>query len=595
MRRTSRVIWMAPLIVWLGIFAPVSHCLTGENANQRFRLPDTLHFKDGSVLVNPELVGADVDALLVKSGKGEQRISLSVLDRGDETIGSALVQNILRIAEAAGVTPQAGSGIRLRRITGNILVSNLTANSQIIVFTIPPPASLALSEKAAGDFQGAIEIADVDKKGNFELTVPVGARFSVVAQVITWSMPMPKAAEWRVASEKIENDHVEFRVVLDERGFPVGSGNLVPTDHLSVTACATAPTTGDSQLAGSPGAFQFDKVNYSVVTVFYGTDRKREGSRFGKVVYGGNRGELALGSCEVSIPANHHIGELETKSRWKFFSRSDDPEQYVLLLGTRPMKPDAFFEALRAKTSGSGSQQVLVFVHGYNVTFEDAARRTGQMAADLNFKGAALFFSWPSQGVFEKYPTDEVNIEWSEPDLRRFLELTLAQAGAKEIFLIAHSMGNRALTRALGNLANQQPAMRNLIKGIILAAPDIDADVFKRDIAPGFLANEPPDSSRIVTLYASTHDRALAASKKFHTYARAGDCSDRVVYVPGIETIDASAVDTDLFTLGHSYFGYSRSVLSDIHYLITEKLRAEKRFGLRPIETPDGTHWVIRE
>ena len=161
---------------------------------------------------------------------------------------------------------------------------------------------------------------------------------------------------------------------------------------------------------------------------------------------------------------------------------------------------------------------------------------------------------------------------------------------------MAHSIGNRTLTRALGNLAIEAPNLRASIKAIILAAPDIDADVFKRDIAPRFVpANVTDPAAPIVTLYVSKHDLALAASKKFHSYPRVGDCSDGIAFVPGVETVDASSVDTDIFSLGHSYFGYSRSVLSDIHALVVERLHAEKRFGLRTIDSPAGKYWAFKE
>ena len=112
-------------------------------------------------------------------------------------------------------------------------------------------------------------------------------------------------------------------------------------------------------------------------------------------------------------------------------------------------------------------------------------------------------------------------------------------------------MGNRALTRALGSLLAEDLSVRPRLKEVILTAPDIDADVFRRDIAPALVA-----SGRPITLYASSKDLALVASKKVHGYARAGDAGPGLVVLPGIETIDASTVDTSL--LAHSYFAETR-------------------------------------
>lgn len=121
-------------------------------------------------------------------------------------------------------------------------------------------------------------------------------------------------------------------------------------------------------------------------------------------------------------------------------------------------------------------------------------------------------------------------------------------------------MGTRTLSRALLEIANEKPNNK-LFKEIVLAAPDIDADVFQRDILPKMQ----PVASRI-TLYASSRDKALQASKEVHGYPRAGESeTNSLVIAPGLDTVDASLVDTS-FT-GHSYFAENRSVISDIYYL----------------------------
>ena len=71
---------------------------------------------------------------------------------------------------------------------------------------------------------------------------------------------------------------------------------------------------------------------------------------------------------------------------------------------------------------------------------------------------------------------DETNAEWAVPDLKRFLADLGARSGARKIHLIAHSMGNRALTNALRELSTQADADLSAFQEVILAAPDIDAD-----------------------------------------------------------------------------------------------------------------------
>jgi esterase/lipase superfamily enzyme len=119
---------------------------------------------------------------------------------------------------------------------------------------------------------------------------------------------------------------------------------------------------------------------------------------------------------------------------------------------------------------------------------------------------------------------------------------------------------------------------------VILTAPDIDADVF-RQVAAAFRR-----AARRVTLYASERDRALLASHKVHGYPRAGDGGRNIVVVPGIDTIDASALETDF--LGHSFFGSNDSVISDLFYVL--RGHAPKgRSRLRPRESPAGSYWAF--
>ena len=130
----------------------------------------------------------------------------------------------------------------------------------------------------------------------------------------------------------------------------------------------------------------------------------------------------------------------------------------------------------------------MIFIHGYNVSFEDAARRTGQMAYDLGFDGAPVFYSWPSQGDVARYTVDENNIEWSTPHLQAFLTDFLQKTEAAKVYLIGHSMGNRGLARAVAGLIDSQPELAGASAEIILTAPDIDADVFQQEIAPRLTA-----------------------------------------------------------------------------------------------------------
>jgi len=328
--------------------------------------------------------------------------------------------------------------------------------------------------------------------------------------------------------------------------------------------------------------------NYYKMKVFYATDRSATGSNDATSFYGSDRDPnevLSMGTCDVSIPRDHRPGELEAPSIWKLEFR-EDPEKHVVLLGVHPELQSQFFSELASSISASPKKEALVFIHGYKTTFEDAARRTAQLAYDLNFQGAPIFYSWPSKGDLHGYAADEGTITWTTPHLMTFLKQVASQSNAKTLHLIAHSMGNRALTQALANLATTaRDPVRPHFHEIILAAPDVDRGVFKQ------LAVEVANSADRVTLYASSHDEALKASMRLHEFPRAGEAGNGLLILKGIDTIDVSAIDSSL--LGHSYFGDNTSVISDIRRLLTEGAPPNQRTCLSEASLLNLTYWVF--
>jgi esterase/lipase superfamily enzyme len=326
----------------------------------------------------------------------------------------------------------------------------------------------------------------------------------------------------------------------------------------------------------------------NTVQVFFGTDRTYQAANPVASRFGAGRGPISYGTAQVSIPPDHRLGNLESPSILRF-EFSPDPKKHVVLQEISVSAKDDYFHLLSEAVQSSSSKSALIFVHGYNVSFADAARRTAQMTYDLQFPGAPIFFSWPSVGKTQDYAVDETNVEWARPHLTQFLIDVLSKTDATDVYLIAHSMGNRALANSVAEVETTHPQLRAKIREIILAAPDIDADTFRDEIAPRIIAAELPTTH--LTLYASSRDEALLASKKFHGYARAGDAGDLQLILTGLEYIDASSVDTGF--LGHSYYGDNRSVIADIHYLIEGHLRACKRFSLKEIQLASGSRCVF--
>jgi esterase/lipase superfamily enzyme len=249
------------------------------------------------------------------------------------------------------------------------------------------------------------------------------------------------------------------------------------------------------------------------------------------------------------------------------------------------MTKDQFVANLRDRIAESHRKSALVFIHGYNESFADSVRRTAQLAYDLDFDGAPIAYSWPSNGSFLAYAADAANADWTGRHLHEFLSLVARESGAEEASLIVHSMGNRALAAALNDLAQSPTVGGMTFREIVLAAPDLDRDTFREQIAPAF-----GRTAARVTLYASDRDEALKASKRLSVYPRAGDTDGGIVLAAGIESIDASAVDTSL--LGHSYFAEERPVLKDLEMVVQGHLRPDQRPTVGPML--GGKYWQVR-
>jgi esterase/lipase superfamily enzyme len=321
---------------------------------------------------------------------------------------------------------------------------------------------------------------------------------------------------------------------------------------------------------------QFDRVR-----VFFATDRRATDNE-GR--FGGERGEaLQYGSVSVSIPRTHKPGEIERPPVWQL-EIDHNPREHMVLVSREVTDREQFFAGIRETLARGGSKASFVFIHGFNVGFDDAARRTAQITYDLDFPGAPVFYSWPSQGKEDAYLVDDQNVEWTEPHLRGFLRDYAAKSEAESIYLIAHSLGARALAQALATLFTEEPALRSRFKDIILTAPDIDADTFKVDLAPKLASG-----TGKVTLYVSSMDKALRAAKQFTDKPKAGDAGRSVAVVKGIETVDASAVDTSFIERAYAE---QISVLSDIRRVVVDGVRAVDR-GLERYEAEGGSFWRL--
>jgi esterase/lipase superfamily enzyme/acyl carrier protein len=323
------------------------------------------------------------------------------------------------------------------------------------------------------------------------------------------------------------------------------------------------------------------------LTLFYATDRAPTGSSTPDQYFGGERQQgnrLSYGMCEVTIPpVAHHAGQTEEPA-WYKLEWEEDPTKHFMLKAMRPLERDGFFGEIRGHFRGD-ARDTFVFIHGYNVSFSRAARRAAQVAYDLDFQGVPILFSWPSGAKLTAYFSDRENAEWSAAHLAQFLEDLLAQAPGVRLHLVAHSMGNQTLIRALNEIAARRgPNAQGLFANVVLAAPDFDAQVFLEQIAPRVVG-----LSHQWTLYASDKDRALDA---------AAALSARRLGLPlpvarGIDTVDASGIDVSPWSVPefHTYFASKQRVISDLAQVLRSTPASKRNLLLRSKD--ELPYWVL--
>ena len=433
-----------------------------------------------------------------------------------------------------------------------------------------------LSAQATGSISGTVRTpAGTPVRGAEVMVVgPDGTRRTTTDSSGRFEVDNLKPGRYSVHAESQGAKTLQLATVASARPSRV---NLV----LPITIPVLPPVIVDG--GRPPGSTSSAGQSHANVTIFFATDRDRVTLK--PLTYSGLRNaanRLSYGQIDVHVPRDHHVGYVERPTWWTFWRES--PDKHFVITRAIEQPVDEYFYAMRQLVGLSHRKQALVFIHGFNVSFESAAYRTAQLAYDLNFDGVPILYSWPSEGRLTSYPTDLNNNDWTVGHLKAFLQQVSTMSGAQTVHLIGHSMGNRALSTALSQLADSQAPLPHFNQ-LALTAPDIDASIFK-DLASKFrtLVDR-------ATLYASSKDEALVASKTYQGYQRAGDTQPKVVIVPGVDTIDVSMIDTNL--IGHFYYGDNRSVISDLTYVL-EGLPPDRRATLQPLRVLDGTYWAFK-
>lgn len=325
------------------------------------------------------------------------------------------------------------------------------------------------------------------------------------------------------------------------------------------------------------------RQRYAIHRIFFVTNRLANIGVFGKQ-RSSRTAALSYGDVEISIPDIHVPGGFERPWGFMRLELREDPELHIVIDNSslRTFAKSKFLDDVSSIASDKRRSEsaALIFVHGYNMTFDAALRRTAQLANDLDFRGPAISFSWPSGANLLHYIIDSNNARVAGKRLAEVIS-DLKTNGVASVHIVSHSMGVEVLIEATRTIAKL--AQLGAVGHLAIAAPDTDSDFFEqrsRDIC---------EVMGKVVLYASRNDSALDASMTANGFPRAGDAND-ILICDDIETVDATEAQTDF--LGHGYFASDKRLLDDIR-LAFAGVDASKRPTIEPVLNGLARYWRI--
>jgi esterase/lipase superfamily enzyme len=285
-----------------------------------------------------------------------------------------------------------------------------------------------------------------------------------------------------------------------------------------------------------------------------------------------------FGLCRVNVPKNHSVGKIDLAK-----NNRQSSHDFFKFLQSKQLSQPNFLDLV--KKSG---RTPLVFVHGFNVKFQEAVLRAAQIAYDLKYQGPVVLFTWPAgagDGFFDDnllnktYENNTKTAQGSIEPFKKFL-LDMKSAGLK-INLAVHSMGHQVVLPALKDLGSK--ATENAyIHELILNAPDYQAQDFNE------MTDIIQNIAKRITLYCSYNDKAMIASRSVNKNDRLGACT----YSENVDSINVSLIDDDTFALGHGYYS-SRAILNDVFQVLLG-LEADRRLFIKKSEPNSTEKYFLR-
>lgn len=223
------------------------------------------------------------------------------------------------------------------------------------------------------------------------------------------------------------------------------------------------------------------------------------------LLFSGERGRPTFAEITVSLPndARRKAGEVQWPK-----SLPGNPETEFVTLKVDKLDQAAAVGRFHKAVQKVPKRRVMVFIHGFNNRFEDAVYRFAQIVHDSRANVVPILFTWPSRGSIFAYGYDRESGNYSRRALENLFQALARDPAVGEVSVLAHSMGNWVTLEALREMAIRNGAISPKIANVMLAAPDVDVDVFRSQIAD--MEGRRPR----FTLFVSLDDKALAVSRR---------------------------------------------------------------------------------
>ncbi|MEP6739632.1 MAG: alpha/beta hydrolase [Caldimonas sp.] len=465
-----------------------------DATSSRNKLAESLH----ELAIHEMVVGefAQADADLVDAGA--IYVAESRKAPGIEEIKAEQAQVLVMRAGLAARMANKEEAVRLAHAAQRIVFTDrvLQAETRILA-----AAALTITYELTGDIDAAVEeqLRVVDIANEYVDLINSGALDAhTFGDAVLW-----------LGNLYLEKDDL----VAAREALALARKHGGDTSDVLFAVSELARKSGDEAeaLKEYQRALRERKENASEVQLMFGTSRMPatvgEEARFGAAT----ADRVRYGSAAVLVPGGQYsdTGWLKLPAALPVPVGQATNAELLLIRSKHVLASTDFHRQARLLMAKATlyPKSALVYVHGFNITFDQALQRGAQLARDLNFDGPVFVFSWPSQGAMWKYGTDRASSDAAVDRFVEFVDEVEAATGAEKIHFIAHSMGNRVLLAGLARIAGDaQSKVRPNVGEIILAAPAVPEAAFS-----AWLDSIVGHGMDHVTLYASAADKAMWA------------------------------------------------------------------------------------